>query len=273
VRKSDGASNYAATDLAAVLYRVEKFSAEEILYVTDGRQRDHFEQLFLTVRKWFTAMGYPLPVLRHVYFGTVCGADGKAIKTRSGESVRLQELFDSAICRAGEIAAEKNPTLAAAEREKIAHAVGVGALKYGDLSQNRTSDYVFSLDKMLAFDGNTAPYLQYAVARIHAILRQAVEAGRRGAAAAPVTAEECALARRLVFFPSALSLTVEDLRPHLLCGYLYELAGEFSSFYNGNRVLAADAATAGRRIALCEVTKTFLEIGLQLLGIETLRRM
>ncbi|MDR0679349.1 MAG: arginine--tRNA ligase [Puniceicoccales bacterium] len=274
VRKSDGTSNYAATDLAAVLYRVEHLAAEEILYVTDGRQRDHFEQLFLTVKKWFLAKNYPLPTLRHVWFGTVCGSDGKAIKTRSGEPVRLQELFDSAIGRAGEILAEKNPRLPAEERTAVACAVGVGALKYGDLSQNRTSDYVFSLEKMLSFEGNTAPYLQYAVARCRAIRRRADgEALRPGTNLEPDTAEERALARRLFLFPLTLAMALEDLRPHLLCSYLYELACEFSSFYDSSRIFGATREVAERRLGLCEVTANFLTIGLQLLGIKPLNRM
>ncbi|MDR2667535.1 MAG: arginine--tRNA ligase, partial [Puniceicoccales bacterium] len=195
VRKSDGASNYAATDLAAVLYRVEEFGAEEIIYVTDGRQRDHFEQLFLTVDKWFKAKGYKLPTLRHVWFGTVCGADGRAIKTRSGESMRLGDLFCEAIGRAGQVVDERSQSLPVDERERIAKAVAVGAIKYGDLVQNRTSDYIFSLEKSLSFDGNTAPYVQYACARISAILRRADGEGLRpGRLSGPASAEERALA-------------------------------------------------------------------------------
>ncbi|MDR2664343.1 MAG: arginine--tRNA ligase [Puniceicoccales bacterium] len=274
VRKFDGASNYAATDLATVLYRVETLGAEEILYVTDGRQRDHFEQLFLTVKKWFSAKGYPLPTLRHVWFGTVCGVDGKAIKTRSGEPVRLQELFDSAIAQAAEILAEKNPDLPPDERKAVARAVGVGALKYGDLSQNRTSDYVFSLGKMLSFEGNTASYLQYALARIGAIRRRAEgESVRAATCLEPATAEERAFARRLVLFPIALLATLEDLRPHLLCGYLYELACEFSSFYDSCRIFGEAEEVLGRRLGLCEVAANFLAMGLQLLGIVPLHRM
>ncbi|MDR0340281.1 MAG: arginine--tRNA ligase [Puniceicoccales bacterium] len=274
VRKSDGTSNYAATDLATVLYRMETLGAEEILYVTDGRQRDHFEQLFLTVKKWFAAKNYPLPTLRHLWFGTVCGDDGKAIKTRSGEPVRLQELFDSAIGRAGEILRGKNPNLPADERTVIARAVGVGALKYGDLSQNRTSDYVFSLEKMLSFDGNTAPYLQYAVARGRAVRRRADgEALRPGTKLEPATTEERVLAHRLLLFPVALAMALEDLHPHLLCSYLYDLACEFSSFYDSSRIFGDEKEVAERRLGLCEITVNFLATGLQLLGIEPLDRM
>ena len=274
VRKSDGASNYAATDLAAVLYRTETLGAEEIIYVTDCRQRDHFEQLFLTVRKWFDAKGYPTPTLRHVHFGTVCGADGRAIKTRSGESMRLGDLFSEAIARARQIVGEKNRSLDGGEMERIATAVAVGAIKYGDLSQNRTSDYVFSLGKALSFEGNTAPYLQYACARIGAMVRRADGEGIRSRVPAQFeTAEERAIGRRLVLFPSILAMALEDLRPHLICGYLYDLAVEFSSFYAANRIFGESRDVAERRLGLCRCVWNFLEIGLNLLGIEPLVRM
>ncbi|MDR3316804.1 MAG: arginine--tRNA ligase [Puniceicoccales bacterium] len=276
IRKSDGASNYASTDLATVLYRVEHFAADDIIYVTDARQRDHFEQLFLTVEKWFRAKNYPLPRLRHVWFGTVCGEDGKAIKTRSGEPVRLKGLFDGAIGRALAALDAKDWEFDGVTRREIARVVGVGALKYGDLSQNRSSDYVFSLEKMLSLEGNTSPYLQYAVARIHAIFRRvpAEAAGWRDYRdLSPRTPEESTLVRRLVQFPIALRQTVEDLRPHLLCGYLYALAGDFSTFYGSNRIFDGDPAAVARRLVFCDRTLLFLETGLHLLGIETLERM
>jgi arginyl-tRNA synthetase len=276
VRKSDGASNYASTDLATALYRTETLAADEIIYVTDARQRDHFEQLFLTVEKWFRAKGYRLPRLTHVWFGTVCGEDGRAIKTRSGQPIRLKSLFADAIRRAREIVGEKNPGLDGETRERIARAVGVGAIKYGDLCQNRSGDYVFSLEKMLAFDGDTAPYLQYAAARIHAIFRKIPDnlpPFEKFPMEGPATAEERALARRLVLFPVALRQTLDDFRPHLLCGYLYGLAGDFSTFYNGNRVFGVDVPTTLRRLKLCANSLAVLELGLHLLGIETLEHM
>ncbi|MDR2576925.1 MAG: arginine--tRNA ligase [Puniceicoccales bacterium] len=276
VRKSDGASNYASTDLATVLYRMEHFSASDIIYVTDARQRDHFEQLILTVDKWFRAKNYPMPRLHHVYFGTVCGTDGKAIKTRAGGSVRLKQLFAEAIARARVAVEEKNPDFDEELREKIARAVGVGAIKYGDLSQNRSSDYIFSLDKMLALEGNTAPYLQYAVARIHAIFRKRTEENfslSDGQSIAPQTQEEHALARQLLRFPLAIRQTIEELRPHLLCNYLYDLAGTFSTFYNANRIFCENSSDTQRRIIFCERTLLILKLGLRLLGIETLERM
>lgn len=275
IRKQDGASNYATTDLATALYRVEEFQANEIIYVTDGRQQDHFQQLFLTVQKWFDAKGYTRPEMTHVWFGTILGEDGKAIKTRSGEPIKLKQLLDESVQRAAAIVAEKNPDLSDAERAAIAEAVGIGAVRYADLSQNRTNDYVFSWDKLLSFDGNTAPYLQYAGARIHSIYRNAGLTPGEGEADATVfeTEQERALARKLMAFPGVLSQVLGDLRPHHLCTYLYELAGEFSSFYSANRVISDDAPVQARRLILCSRTLRQLETGLRLLGITPLEKM
>ena len=172
IRKKDGSSNYASTDLATLLYRAEHFRADEVVYVTDGRQQDHFHQLFLTGAKWFTASGRRLPRLRHVWFGTILGSDGKAIKTKSGDPVRLQELIDEATARAFDAVTAKSPELPEAERRLIAKTIGVAALRYADLSSNRTMDYTFSWEKLLAFEGNTAPYLLYAVVRVRSIFRK-----------------------------------------------------------------------------------------------------
>ncbi|MDR2677596.1 MAG: arginine--tRNA ligase [Puniceicoccales bacterium] len=276
VRKRDGASNYATTDLATVLYRREEWHCNEIIYVTDGRQRDHFQQLFLTVERWFAAKGYTLPVLKHVWFGTVCGEDGKAIKTRSGEPIRLKTLFAEAIHRAEEIVVSKDSNLAAEERVHISRAVGIGAIKYGDLLQNRTSDYMFSWDKMLSLEGNTAPYLQYAVARLHAIFRRAnVDPHALGKSHKIHLQEpqEIALARKLLFYPCVLRQALADLRPHFICTYIYELAGVFSTFYNSTKVLDADQQTLFSRLSLCARTRAILRSGLNLLGINALERM
>lgn len=276
IRKSDGASNYASTDLATMLHRVEHFNAEEIVYVTDGRQQDHFQQLFLTAKKWFDAKGYRLPALRHVWFGTILGEDGKAIKTKSGEPVRLKMLLDEAVSRARAIVVEKNPDMPADEADKIAETVGVAALRYADLSQNRTNDYLFSWDKLLAFEGNTAPYLLYAVARMHSIFRKtgiSPEADFASVADEMQTDQEIALARKLVALPAVFELTLSELRPHYLCTYLYELAGVFSSFYNANKVITDNDAEKSRRLMLCSRTMRVLETGLRLLGIESLEKM
>lgn len=277
VRKADGASNYASTDLATAVYRAEHFRADGIVVVTDFRQGDHFEQLFLTVRKWFAAKAYRLPELHHVTFGAVTGEDGKALKTRSGDVIKLRALLDEAEDRAFAIVTEKNPELAENERRDIARAVGIGAVQYADLSQNRSSNYVFSWDKMLALDGNTAPYLLYAVARIHSIFRRAgvspQDASLERDATAPTTEAEISLARKLTKFPDAIRLATDTLRPHYLCLYLFELAGEYSSFNNADKVLVDDTAVRARRLLLCARTLLMLETGLGLLGLKTLTRM
>jgi arginyl-tRNA synthetase len=276
IRKKDGASNYASTDLATILYRIEHFKAQSVIYLTDSRQQDHFEQLFLTTKKWFQKKDYPLPKLKHVWWGTILGSDNKPIKTKSGESIKLQLLIDEAIERALKVVAEKNPSLPAEEQRTIAKAVGIGALKYADLSSNRTQDYVFDWDRMLSFEGNTAPYLLYVIARINSIFRKAdldlsdssinhhFDVG---------TTYEIQLARKLIQFPITLNQTLSDLRPHFLSTYLFELAGVFNTFYNNEKVIDADSSIQQRRISLCHRTHTVLSIGLNLLGITTVDRM
>jgi arginyl-tRNA synthetase len=275
IRKKDGASNYATTDLATVLYRVEHFKADGMLYVVDSRQADHFEQLFLTVKKWFTATGRKIPRMEHVSFGSVLGENGKPIKTKEGGSIKLRELLQEAVARSEAIVREKNPDLSEAETKEVARVVGLGAIRYADLSQNRTSDYVFSWERMLSFEGNTAPYLLYAVARIHSIFRKggANPTDRFPEASAFTTDEERALARKLLAFPATIDMVLSDLRPHILGTYLFELAGAFSSFYNANKVIVDETDVRERRMLLCARTLTVLETGLHLLGLETLQRM
>ena len=277
VRKADGASGYASTDLATALHRTEHFQADGIVVVTDFRQADHFEQLFLTVRKWFAAKGYRVPDLHHVTFGAVTGEDGKALKTRSGDVIKLKALLDEAVDRAYTLVTEKSPDIPEAERREISRIVGIGAVQYADLSQNRSSNYVFSWDKMLALDGNSAPYLLYAVARIHSIFRKAgVTPGdtiAESAATPPETPEEITLARKLTKFPDGIRLANESLRPHYLGLYLFELASDYSSFNNADKVLVDDAPVRARRLLLCARTLLTLETGLQLLGLRTLTRM
>jgi len=277
IRKSDGAANYASTDLATMLYRSEHFRADAIAILTDARQSDHFEQLWLTTQKWFQVTARKLPAFTHVAFGSILGEDGKAIKTRSGDPIRLKALLAEAVERAHALVTEKSPELPEAERREIAEAVGLGAIRYADLAQNRSSDYVFSWDKILSFDGNTAPYLLYAVSRIRSIFRKAgLEPGDPAStvgATPPETPAELALARKLATFPVALQLTTAQLRPHFLCTYLYELAGEFSSFYAAEKVIGDHLAVRARRLLLCSRTLLFLETGLRLLGLRTLGRM
>ena len=245
------------------------------MYVTDSRQADHFEQLFLTVNKWFAKRKYTQPKLTYVTFGMILGSDGKAIKTRSGEPVRLDQLLDEAVERARVIVDEKNADLPDAERKLIAERVGIAALRYVDLMQNRNSNYTFSWEKMLSFDGNTAPYLLYAVARIHSIFRKAGLKPGDGedAASAFETEGEQTLSRKLVLFPLALQQTLDEFHPHFICIYLYELADAFSSFYNSNRVVGEKPDIQSRRLLLCARTLITLETGLRLLGIEPLEKM
>jgi arginyl-tRNA synthetase len=276
IRKKDGASNYASTDLATILYRIEHFKAESVIYLTDSRQQDHFEQLFLTTKKWFLKKDYPLPKLKHVWWGTILGSDNKPIKTKSGESIKLQSLIDEAIERALKIVGEKNPELSLKEQSKIAEAVGIGALKYADLSSNRTQDYVFDWDRMLSFEGNTAPYLLYVIARINSIFKKAevsLSDSYLEEYFAVESDNEIQLARKLIQFPIALNQTLSDLRPHFLSSYLFELAGAYNTFYNNEKVIDPDSSIQKRRLSLCHRTYTVLSLGLNLLGITTVERM
>jgi len=258
-----------------MLYRQEHFQADIIVIVTDTRQDDHFEQLALTTRKWFEKTGRRMPTFRHVTFGTILGEDGKAIKTRSGDPIRLKKLLDEGIDRAFELVRKKNPDLSPEESRSIAEAIGIGGVIYADLSQNRSGDYVFSWKKLLSLDGNTAPYLQYAAARIHSIFRRATSNLTENPAMASVfeTPEELALAAKIVAFVPVIQQTTSTLRPHFLCTYLFELAGLFSSFYSANRVLVDDEAVCQRRLLLCRRVLLILETGLRLLMIKTLKRM
>ncbi len=277
IRKSDGAANYASSDLATALYRAEHFKVDGIIVVTDFRQADHFEQLYLTVRKWFAAENYRLPELHHVTFGSVNGEDGKALKTRDGGIIRLKALLDEATERSYQLVSSKNPDFPEAERRAIADIVGVASVQYADLSQNRSSDYVFAWDKMISLEGNTAAYLLYAVARIRSIFRKAgLDAAMPplADATAPETPQEIALARKLGKFPDAVQLATNTLRPHFLSLHLYELAGEFSTFYAADKVIVDDPAVRARRLLLCHRTLVELEAGLHLLGLRTdLERM
>ena len=275
IRKSDGASNYATTDLATISYRVREWNADHIIYVTDGRQRDHFEQLFMTTYKWFGNEKISCPNLSHVWFGTILGEDNKAIKTRDGQPVKLMDLLNEAIERAKNMVRAKNPDLTEQEIESRAKAIGLGAVRYSDLSQDRTLDYVFSWDKLLALQGNTAPYLQYAVARIHSIFRKA-KMDRLNLVTPetpPQSEPEKKLARKILSFPLTVEQTTKELKPHTLCVYLYELATEFSSFYNQEKVMVEEKDTQNLRLFLCAKTQSVLEIGLEILGIQTLEEM
>lgn len=272
VQKSDGGFNYMTTDLATLEYRIQTWRPDEIVYVTDGRQQLHFQQLFLAFRRWRPNANVR-PV--HVWFGSILGEDGKPFKTRAGDTVKLADLLDEAEERALKVVSEKNPNLPEGQRKEIARVVGIGAVKYADLLQNRQSDYVFSWEKMLAFDGNTAPYLLYAYTRIRSIFRKG---GLEGAAASagPVSLQqpqEIALGKHLLNFGVVLEAVAADYRPNFLCNYLYELAGHFTAFYENCPVLNAEASVRASRLILCDVTARVLKQGLEVLGIETIEQM
>ena len=279
IRKSDGGFNYTTTDLATLEYRLKTWQPDEIIYVTDGRQQLHFQQVFAALRKWQSQLPSPnshLPKLAHVWFGSILGEDGKPFKTRSGETVKLADLLDEAEERALKIVSGKNPDLPEAQRREIARVIGLGAVKYADLLPNRQSDYVFSWDKMLALQGNTAPYLQYAYARIKSIFRKAEETSNiehRTSNIELTAEEEIALAKHLLNFGLTLEAVAEEYRPNFLCNYLFELAGKFTAFYENCPVLKADAAVRDSRLALCDLTARVLKQGLETLGIETVEQM
>jgi arginyl-tRNA synthetase len=282
VRKSDGGFNYTTTDLATIAYRLKTWSPDEIIYVVDDRQSGHFKKLFATFARWRPDIAKKVKLV-HVGFGKILGEDGKPFKTRSGDTVKLGDLLDEAEKRALEIIRSKqlekqdeSERLPESLWPEIARVVGLGAVKYADLLPNRQSDYVFSWDKMLALQGNTAPYLQYAYARIRSIFRKARDAGFKPEIAEFQLAapEEFALAKHLLNFGITLEAVAEELRPNYLCNYLFELAGKFTGFYENCPVLKApDDATRNSRLALCDLTARVLKQGLQTLGIETLEQM
>lgn len=274
IQKSDGGFNYASTDLATLAHRLETWQPTEIVYVTDGRQQLHFQQVFSTFRRWHPELAGKVK-LAHVWFGSILGDDGKPLKTRSGENVKLAELLDEAEDRAFQVVSAKNSDLAEAQRKAIARVVGLGAVKYADLLPNRQSDYVFSWDKMLALSGNTAPYLQYAYARIRSIFRKAEPeaVSLQPSALSLNQLAELTLAKHLLNFGVVLEAASDEYRPNFICNYLHELAGHFTAFYENCPVLKAEAAERASRLVLCDLTARVLNQGLELLGIETLDQM
>jgi len=272
IQRRDGAWLYSTTDLATVKYRMEKFNPDLILYVIDSRQRLHLQQLFAAARRW----GYKVR-LEHIGFGTILGEDRTPLKTREGGLVQLEDLLDEAERRALFIVNEENPDLPEVERQNIARTVGVGAVKYCDLSQARQSDYIFSLDRMLRLDGNTAPYLQYAYARIQSIFRKgeiAIESLRRSKNEFVLKeGGEIDLAKCLIRLPDALLTASEEFAPSALTAYLYELATRYSTFYETCPVLCSSSGLKQSRLMLCDYVAKVLKLGLNLLGIETTQRM
>ena len=274
IQKSDGGYNYATFDLAAMRFRTHKLGAKRIIYVTDARQALHFKQVFATARAT-GILADPNVSLEHVPFGSILGEDNKPLKTRSGENVKLAELLKEAVERAYNVVNEKNPKLSEEQKKDVARMVGIGAIKYADLSQNRNNDYVFSFDRMLALNGNTAPYLQYAHARICSIFRKAGESIDDYSAKAVISSpEERELMMKIMDLKQAVISVATDLRPHVLCNYLYELSVCFSSFYDKCSVMnCEDASIKASRLEICNMTRKTLALGLGLLGIEVPREM
>ncbi len=273
VQKGAGGFNYATSDLACVIDRVERLGADLILYVVDAGQQQHFQMVFAVAEMagWLA----PPREAVHVAFGIVLGTDRKRLRSRSGEPMKFVELLDEALERAAVAIDEKNPDLTADERAAVVHMVGIGAVKYAELSTDRVKDYVFDWDRMLSFDGNTGPYLQYAHARICSIFRRAGidRASVRGVDIQVGTPQERALALRLLAYPTAIDTTLETYSPHKLCTYVYDLATDFTAFYEHCPVLKADEPLRSSRLALADLTARTLAHALGLLGIDAPEQM
>ena len=281
IRKADGGYNYSTSDLACIIDRVERLGCDGFLYVVGTPQKQHFEMVFQVAKK-AGFMGHNHQAV-HVNFGSVLDTDGKVLKSREGEVIKLHDLLEEAIRRAKQSIDDKNPDLLGKEREEVARAVGIGAVKYADLSTERTKDYVFDWEKMLSFEGNTAPYLQYAYARISSIFRK--WGGDRESLTtnleslmeselSNLRSEEILLSRRLVEFPSILDDSVSTFSPHKLCKHLHSIASSFASFYENCGILKEDIeAVSQRRLALCDVTSRELKLGLEMMGINVPERM
>jgi arginyl-tRNA synthetase len=271
VQKSDGGYLYATTDLAAIQYRSKELNANRVLYVVDARQSLHFQQVFRVAElAHFKAEQCSLEQLS---YGTMMGSDGKPFKTRTGGTVKLMDLMEEGIARAFDLVSEKNPDLGESERRKIASVVGIAAIKYFELSKNRNSDYIFDWDTMLSFDGNTAPYLLYAYARIRSIFRREDIVSPQEYTIFVNDEEEQALALKLLQFSETVEQVAEDCYPNQLCLYLYELAGIYMRFYEACPVLKAETTVRQSRLGLCDLTARTIKQGLSMLGIDTLEKM
>lgn len=272
VQKSDGGYPYIATDLAAARYRGQELNVNRALYFVDGRQSLHLNQLYAVAR----AAGFISEDqdFRHIPFGTILNKEGRPFKTRDGGAVKLADVVQEAVTRALDLVSEKNPDLSETDRQHIAHVVGVGAMKYAELSKNRTTDYIFDWDTMLSFDGDTAPYLQYAYSRIMSIFRRAeTDPSALDGQFSLTDDAEIALAIKLLQYPEAVEGVVQDYQANILCQYLFELAGKFMSFYENCPVLKADDPQKTSRLMLCALSARTLKHGLGLIGINTVEQM
>lgn len=271
IQKSDGGYLYSTTDLAAIKLRSRTMLADRALYVVDARQSLHFRQVFAVAKT--SGIASDEISLEHISYGTMMGEDGRPFRTRAGGTVKLIELLEESVNRAYDLVTEKNPKLSEAARLEIAEKVGIAAVKYADLSKNRTSDYVFDWSTMLSFEGNTAPYLMYAFARIKSILRKNRPNGTNNEISLLPSPEDRILLIKILQFPEIVNTLAVDCYPNLLCNYLHELAGLFMRFYEACPILKAEEATKNSRLALSNLTACTLNEGLDLLGIETLETM
>ncbi|WP_416412296.1 arginine--tRNA ligase [Pantoea sp. App145] len=273
VQKKDGGYLYTTTDIACAKYRYETLHADRVLYYIDSRQHQHLQQAWTIVRK----AGYvPESVpLEHHAFGMMLGKDGRPFKTRTGGTIKLADLLDEAVERALALVSEKNPDMTPQELQDLAEVVGIGAVKYADLSKSRTTDYVFDWDNMLAFEGNTAPYMQYAYTRVLSVFRKAgIEADGLQGEIVLTEEREAQLATRLLQFEEVITQVARDGTPHVMCAYLYDLAGQFSGFYEHCPILSAeDEQVRNSRLQLAALTAKTLKQGLDTLGIKTVERM
>ncbi|MCT8559672.1 arginine--tRNA ligase [Glaesserella parasuis] len=272
VQKKDGGFLYTTTDIAAAKYRYETLKADRALVFSDTRQSQHMQQAWLITRKAdYVPDSFSL---EHHNFGMMLGKDGKPFKTRTGGTVKLADLLDEAVERAEKLIAEKNPDLTASEKQAVVEAVAIGAVKYSDLSKNRTTDYVFDWDNMLSFEGNTAPYMQYAYTRVRSIFSRAgIDPNSLTGNIVLIDEKERNLAIKLLQFEEAVMVVAKDGTPHVLCQYLYELAGIFSSFYEAYPILNAEESIKQSRLKLAHLTAKTLKQGLDLLGIKTVEKM
>ena len=272
VQKSDGGYPYLASDIAALRYRSQTLNADNALYFIDARQRLHMRQLFAVSK----AAGYltQSKVFKHLPFGVILKDDGTPFKTRDGADVKLIDVIDEAIERAFRLVTSKNPDLDETIRRNISEVVGVGAIKYAELSKNRTTDYIFDWDTMLSFEGNTAPYLQYAYTRIRSIFRRAeIDSTSLDSKIVLQHPVEFALAVKLLQFPEAIDSVTDDFQANVLCNYLFEVSGQFMSFYEACPILNQDDEIKNSRLMIADITSKILKQGLELLGIQTVEKM
>ena len=271
IQKSDGGFLYSTTDLAAIKLRSQDIKADRALYVVDARQSLHFQQVFAVAKA--SGIASKKISLEHIAYGTMMGDDGRPFRTRTGGTVKLIELLDESINRAYDLVTEKSPKLEEDIRLKIAEKIGIAAVKYSDLSKSRISDYVFDWSTMLSFEGNTAPYLMYAYARIKSILNKAEANGSNDKILLLTSPEERLLLIKILQFPETVNTVSLECYPNLLCNYLYELSGLFMRFYELCPILKAEETIKFSRLALCGLASSTLNEGLNLLGIETLEKM